>query len=126
MDFQHTVENIYHVIVSILNDYGTQRILSITLDNASANTSSISLFFNNNIPRDGGYFFHQRCACHIINLVVKYGMKVVGDRIDRIRDAFAWINSSNPRLSEFGIYYRANNLRPRRFQTDIPVRWNFT
>ncbi|KAK2645718.1 hypothetical protein Ddye_020913 [Dipteronia dyeriana] len=38
----------------------TYRILSITLDNAPANTSSIALFVIRNIPQDGGYFFHQR------------------------------------------------------------------
>ena len=46
MDFQHTAETIYHVIIYVLQDYGiTQHILSITLDNASANTSSIALSF---------------------------------------------------------------------------------
>ncbi|KAK2637601.1 hypothetical protein Ddye_025396, partial [Dipteronia dyeriana] len=64
----------------------THRILSITLDNESANTSSIVLFVARNIPQDGGYFFHQRCACHIINLVVQTDLKQVSDQIDRIRD----------------------------------------
>ncbi|KAK3204659.1 hypothetical protein Dsin_018705, partial [Dipteronia sinensis] len=70
--------------------YGiTHRILSITLDNASANTRSIALFTERNIPQTGGYFFHQRCACHIINLVVQSGLKEVSDRIERIRDAIS-------------------------------------
>ncbi|KAK2662684.1 hypothetical protein Ddye_001258 [Dipteronia dyeriana] len=55
----------------------TYRIFSITLDNASVNTSSIALFVARNIPQDGGYFFHQRCACHIINLVVQAGLKQI-------------------------------------------------
>ncbi|KAK3224716.1 hypothetical protein Dsin_004578, partial [Dipteronia sinensis] len=94
--------------------------------NASANTSSIALFFNNNISQDGGYFFHQWCACHIINLVVKSSMKVMGDRIDRIRDTLSWISSFNTRLSDFGRYCQANSLRPRQFQTNMSIRWNST
>ncbi|KAK2655800.1 hypothetical protein Ddye_008852 [Dipteronia dyeriana] len=104
----------------------THRILSITFDNASANTSSIALFVARNIPQDGGYFFHQRCACHIINLVVQAGLKQVSDQIDRIRDAIYWICSSNPRFSEFKRHCKLNSLKPRRFQTDMPVRWNST
>ncbi|KAK2645992.1 hypothetical protein Ddye_021187 [Dipteronia dyeriana] len=127
MDFAHTAENILNFIISILETYEiTQRILSITLDNASANTSSIALFVTRNIPQDGGYFFHQRCACHIINLVVHASLKQVSDQIDRIRDAISWIYSSNPRFNEFKRHCKLNGLKPRRFQTDIPIRWNST
>ncbi|KAK3225516.1 hypothetical protein Dsin_005378 [Dipteronia sinensis] len=127
MDFAHTADNIFAVILSILETYGiTHRILSVTLDNASANTRSIALFTERNIPQAGDYFFHQRCACHIINLVVQFGLKEVSDRIERIRDAISWIGSSNPIFQEFGRHCTLNGLRPRRFQTDMPVRWNST
>ncbi|KAK3189676.1 hypothetical protein Dsin_029237 [Dipteronia sinensis] len=102
MDFAHTADNIFAVILSVLETYDiTHRILSITLDNASANTKSIALFTKRNIPQAGGYFFHQRCACHIINLVVQSDLKEVRNRIERIRDAISWIGSSNPRFQEF-------------------------
>ncbi|KAK3225990.1 hypothetical protein Dsin_005852 [Dipteronia sinensis] len=104
----------------------TYRILSITLDNASANTKFIALFTERNISQAGGYFFHQRCACHIINLVVQSGLKEVSNRIERIRDAISWIGSSNPRFQEFGRHCTLNGLRPRRFQTDMPVFYNAT
>ncbi|KAK2645426.1 hypothetical protein Ddye_020621 [Dipteronia dyeriana] len=131
MDFAHT-ENIFNVIMKFLETYEiTHRIISITLDNAYANTSSIALFVarNNlarNIPQDGGYFFHQRCAYHIINLVVQAGLKQVSDQIDHIRDVISWICSSNPIFSEFKRHCKLNGLKPRRFQTDMQVRWNFT
>ncbi|KAK2649133.1 hypothetical protein Ddye_016622, partial [Dipteronia dyeriana] len=121
MDFTHTAENIFNVIISVLEIYEiTHRILSNTLDNASSNTSSIALFIARNILQDGGYFFHQRCACHIINLVVQAGLKQVSDQIDHIRDAISWICSSNPRFSEFKRHCKLNCLKPRRFQTDKP------
>ncbi|KAK2637922.1 hypothetical protein Ddye_025717 [Dipteronia dyeriana] len=55
IDFAHTAENIFNVIMEVLETYEiTHRILSITFDNASANTSSIVLFVARNIPQDGG------------------------------------------------------------------------
>ncbi|KAK2659633.1 hypothetical protein Ddye_006166 [Dipteronia dyeriana] len=89
-------------------------------------TSSIALFVARNISQDGGYFFHQRCACHIINLIVHAGLKQVSDQIDRIRDTISWICSSNPRFSEFKRHCKLNGLKPRRFQTNMPVRLNST
>ncbi|KAK3218460.1 hypothetical protein Dsin_012430 [Dipteronia sinensis] len=87
MDFAHTADNIFAVILSVLETYGiTHRIISITLDNASANTRSITLFTERNIPQAGGYFFHQRCACHIINLVVQSGLKEVIHQIVEMSD----------------------------------------
>ena len=53
-------------------------------------------------------------------------MKVVSDCIDRIIYALSWLDSSNPRLKEFGRYCKTYGLRPQKFQTDIPVRWNST
>ena len=96
MDFAHTTQNIFDVIFEVLNDFRlTGRIISLTLDNASSNTASINLFLANNVPQAGGHLFHQRCACHIINLVVKSGLKVVSGHIDRIRDAISYISSFN-------------------------------
>ncbi|KAK2663052.1 hypothetical protein Ddye_001626, partial [Dipteronia dyeriana] len=54
------------------------------------------------------------------------GLKQVSDQIDRIRYAISWIYSSNPRFSEFKRHCKLNDLKPRRFQTDMPVRWNST
>ncbi|KAK3169153.1 hypothetical protein Dsin_000057 [Dipteronia sinensis] len=54
------------------------------------------------------------------------GLKEVSARIDRIRYAVPWIESSNQRFREFSRHCRLNGLRPRRFQTDMPIRWNST
>ncbi|KAK3212173.1 hypothetical protein Dsin_016879 [Dipteronia sinensis] len=127
MDFAHIADNIFAVILSVLQTYDiTHRILSITLDNASANTKSIALFTERNIPQAGGYFFHQCYACYIINLVVQSGLKEVSNHIEHIRDAISWIGSSNPRFQEFGRHCTLNGLLPRRFQTDMPVFYNAT
>ena len=61
--------------------------MSITLDNASANSKAIEFFINSNIPNIAGKFFHARCACHIINLIVKSGLKEVESQVDNIKGA---------------------------------------
>ena len=71
MDYSHFAQNIFQVIISVIKDYGIHnRIMSITLDNASTNSKAIEYFINSKIPNTVGKFFNARCACHIINLIV--------------------------------------------------------
>ena len=58
--------------------------------------TSMKFIFYDNLK-----FFHQRCACYIINLIVKSGMKKIRNNIDRISDSLAWITSRNRRNAEF-------------------------
>ena len=96
MVYSHTTQNIFQVIMSVIQDYDIHnRIMSITLDNASANSKAIEFFINSNIPNIAGKFFHARCACHIINLIVKSGLKQLESQIDNIRGALGWIIASN-------------------------------
>ena len=47
---------------------------SITFDDASSNTATISMFMQRINPPHGFLLFHQRCACHKINLIVEDGI----------------------------------------------------
>ncbi|GJV43709.1 zinc finger BED domain-containing protein RICESLEEPER 2-like protein [Tanacetum coccineum] len=51
------------------------KVLSITLDNASNNTSAIDKLKLKYEPPMEGRFYHSRCVAHIINLVVQEGLK---------------------------------------------------
>ena len=73
--------------MSIFHDFSLKDcIISITLDNASANVKAISYFEQAFVPQNGGQIFHQKCACHVINLIVKSGLKVLNGPIEKIRD----------------------------------------
>jgi hypothetical protein len=37
---------------------------------------------------------HQHCACHIINLIVKSGLKRIKVKLEDFRRAISWLNSS--------------------------------
>ena len=100
--------------------------MAITLDNASANTKAIEFFKNDLSLFSDGTIFHQRCACHVINLIVKSGLKEMGNHIKRIRDSLAWIQGSNQRQEDWFRFLQALNISSRALALDMPIRWNST
>jgi hypothetical protein len=67
----------------VLEDYAVvNKVFSITLDNASSNSKAMDKLR----PLLSGYvgtlFLHQCCACHIINLIVKCGLKRLQPYLD--------------------------------------------
>jgi hypothetical protein len=90
IEVRHTGENIAERIDVVVEEYYLiDKIFSVTLDNASSNSKAMDTL----TPLFAGYLghypspeshdpnrrnytlMHQRCACHIINLIVKSGMK---------------------------------------------------
>ena len=74
------------------------KVLTITFDNALANNAAINMFKANLKTRYGGEFFHQHCACHIINLVVQVGIEYITSHLVKIREALSFISSSGARF----------------------------
>src|SRR5579862_963074 len=52
--------------------------------------------------------------------------KAGGKSIDNIRGTLGWIMASNQRIAEFARFCKSKDLTPRKFQTDMSVRWNST
>jgi hypothetical protein len=116
------------------------KVFYITLDNASSNkkaietlTSDLSSYvgtIDSLEPRISGYvgtlFLHQRCACHIINLMVKSALDVIKHYLDDIHSAVSFLNSSNQRIANFKRFCVAVDVRLRKFGLDMDVRWNST
>jgi hypothetical protein len=114
--------------------------MSVTLDNASVNTKAMETLS----PMLAGYLgyesaptnedpihvkynlLHQRCACHIINLIVKSGLKRMNSYTEDFRTAINFFNSSNQRIVMFKNYCIVKGVRPRKFSLDMDVRWNAT
>jgi hypothetical protein len=68
----------------------------------------------------------QRCACHIINLIVKCGFKRLKQHVDDFRTAITFLNPSNQRIVSYKQYCLSVGVRPRKFCVDMDVRWNST
>ncbi|PON47408.1 Ribonuclease H-like domain containing protein [Parasponia andersonii] len=116
VDNKYTAEIIRDRILNIVKEYGiANHIISITLDNTTANTKTIKLLSNLVSSYTRGFLLHQRCACHIINIIIKSGMDVISVYIENIRSAIAYIHASNPRIAEFKRYCIAQRLKPRKF-----------
>ena len=99
---------------------------AITLDNASNNASAM----DDLRPILSGYasenLFHQRCACHIINLIAKCALKFMAEPIEKIRSGIVFLNSSNPRLAEYKSWCDAATEASHVYNIDMNIRWNST
>jgi hypothetical protein len=127
IDVCHSGSNITERVGIVLDDWSLyDKIFSFTLDNASANASAMTFL----TPKFSGYagsiFLHQRCACHIINLIVKSGLKHLKPYIEAFRTVISFLNSSNQCIATYKSYCIAMGVRPRKFGLDMDVRWNST
>ena len=138
---KHTSENIAERISAVVDEFGlTDKVFSITLENASSNFKAMNeltpLFASylgldpSPEPQDPSNrtysLVHQRCACHIINLIVKSGLKRLKPYLEDFRTAINFLNSSNQRIGMFKNYCVDQSVRPRKFALDMDFRWNST
>ena len=99
IDESHYGDNIAECVSAILDEYGlTAKVFSVTLDSASSNNKAIETLapelssyvgtIDSLLPKVSGYvgtiFLHQRCACHIIDLMVKSALDVIKHYLDDI------------------------------------------
>lgn len=112
IDCSHNGQNIADRVASVLDDYClTEKVFAVTLDNASSNVSAmqklrpvLSKYLGIEVVDDdrddnahsiNSLFLHQRCACHIINLIVKEALTALKPLIEKFRIAISFLNSSN-------------------------------
>ena len=112
-------------------EWGIERILTITVDNASANDVAIDQVKRRQLHGDGvvcGHdFIHLRCSAHILNLIVTEGLKEVDDSISKIRNMIRYVKSSPSRLIAFKKCVERRNIQCGQFLTlDVSTRWNST
>jgi hypothetical protein len=123
----HTGTAIANHILEVVNDFNIRnKILSITLNNASSNINAIESLTPHLQSYIDGYVVQQRCVCHIINLVVQDGITVVSKYLDNVRAAVRFITSTPQMIKKFGEYCKSNNLKSRKFGLDMKIRWNST
>ncbi|CAH1432163.1 unnamed protein product [Lactuca virosa] len=104
-----------------------KKIVSITLDNASANDSmGNALKFDLNLMFDGDYF-HVRCCAHILNLIVQDGIRELDGAIIKVRDIVKYYKGSQARKKSILRYVQYVGFESTRgLRQDVPTRWNST
>uniref|UniRef100_A0A7N0VCY4 hAT-like transposase RNase-H fold domain-containing protein n=1 Tax=Kalanchoe fedtschenkoi TaxID=63787 RepID=A0A7N0VCY4_KALFE len=112
-------------------EWGIKKIFTMTVDNASSNDTAVAhlkkKISNKNAFVMDGEYFHIRCCAHIINLIVKDGMKEEGGSVEKIRAVVRYIRASPQRSEQFKICCeRDENPYKNNLVLDVPTRWNYT
>ena len=89
-----------------INEWGIQKLFTITVDNASSNNTAIEYIKRKFRTKKGalvldGEFLHLKCCAHIVNLIVKEDLKEKHYSINAIRNAVRYVRPSPSRLLIF-------------------------
>ena len=78
------------------------KIFTITLDNAINNDTTLYRLKKNwQIKDDHSKLFHVHFCAHILNLIIKYGLKQVDSTLQKIRNIIYGINNSQAKHELF-------------------------
>jgi hypothetical protein len=83
-----------------------KKVFCFVLDNSSVNDACIKALLNTPIKNElpaYGCIFHQRCGCHILNLIVQDGLNVLYEEINNIREMMKYIRHSQPMMEKFSL-----------------------
>jgi hypothetical protein len=132
LDPPHTGLVIAHAVFECLVEWKIEdKIMSITLDNASNNDTattnlSAKLLARKNSQFDPKYF-HIRCAAHIVNLVVNDGLDQIEGLISDLRNTVKYFKRSPTRLYKFVEVCNDYAITVGKcLSLDVKTRWNST
>ena len=127
----HKGEEVGLLIEELLNVWGVDNVFSVTVDNAIANDKTVAYlkkkFVNKGTSVAGGKYLHVRCVAHIINLIVKCGLKKHNESIQRIRHLVKYVRGSPARLLKFNEFAGKEGVETKKsLAGDVTTRWNST
>ncbi|CAA0813976.1 Unknown protein [Striga hermonthica] len=128
----HKGEDIGRCLEEKLVEWGISKVFTVTVDNASSNDVAVEYLKKQLRKHDSDSLMldenlHMRCACHIINMIMKDEMKELVDSIEVIRNCVKYIHSSSPRLDKFREYAVLEKKdKMSTIPMDVVTRWNAT
>lgn len=107
------------------------KIITLTLDNASSNTAAIRSLMVKFAARGSARFidkyFHVRCGCHIVNLIVNDCLLPLAPLINKLRETVKYIKKSPSRMKEFLEICSSLALQNGPgLSLDVSTRWSST
>ncbi|KAI8558897.1 hypothetical protein RHMOL_Rhmol04G0132000 [Rhododendron molle] len=119
-------ETLGKVIEQCLLEWGIDKCLTITVDNAHSN-SAIIKFLKRKTTILEHEFLHVRCCAHILNLIVCEGVKEIEVSIARVRNTVRYVRSSPSRMAKFkSLVEKEGIVSQSQPCLDVPTRWNYT
>jgi hypothetical protein len=111
--------------------WGIGRLLTISVDNETANDSAIDWFRKRNMVNNDVLcrheFIHVRCCPHILNLIVHEGLKDIDDSIVRVQNMVKYMKGSPQRFTQFKSCVERKTVGCNASLTlDVPTRWKST
>jgi hypothetical protein len=102
----HSGVELFNNILNCIQSWNIEhKLFGVTLDNASSNDSMMDLLKHHLVKEKlipvEGELLHHRCAGHVINLIVKDGLKFVEPIVDNIRESIKYLRSSTSRKQMF-------------------------
>lgn len=131
MPCPHTGEAICDALYKCLQSWNIDcRVSTVTLDNCSSNDTMIGLMESKigpgNLLLDGDVL-HMRCCVHILNLIVKDGLEIIGPSVVKIRDSVAYWIATPKRYEKFMKTAQLQKVQlNRKLCLDCKTRWNST
>ncbi|KAL0290534.1 UNVERIFIED_CONTAM: putative AC transposase [Sesamum calycinum] len=119
------------MLVEALIDWNIDRTVStIMVDNCTTNDAMINHLLQKlptkDMPLDGKVL-HMRCCAHILNLIVKDGLDIIGRSIERIRDSVIYWTALPSRVEKFEeIACQVPVNCTKKLCLDCKTRWNST
>ncbi|KAL6573727.1 hypothetical protein OROHE_002186 [Orobanche hederae] len=126
----HSGSTIGKILEDALTEWGIEKVLTISVDNAASNKIGIDYLRKRMMgwerkPICAGMFSHVRCYAHTVNLVVKAGLKEMEKSIAAIRNAIRFVRSSAARTKAFKKCVEKDNIECKKICIlDVPTRWN--
>ena len=127
----HTAEDLANELIDTIVEWNIDRKLStVTVDNCSTNDSMLQKIeeklSGEHLVMEGK-LLHMRCSAHILNLIVKDGLEVIGKAIDNIRDSVGYWKATAKRTEDFHKMARKlKNPTTKNLILDCRTRWNST
>ena len=126
----HKGETLGKAIGMCLLDWGIDKILTITVDNAASNSGLISFIQKKTKHRNatilGHKYLHMRCSAHILNLIVHEGLVEMDETIVKVRKSMRYVRSSPQRQSTFQLCAEKEKVDfKNQLCLDVPTRWNY-
>lgn len=127
----HKGDDIGKVLETCLSDWGIDKVFTTTVNNAITNDKAVEYMGKrlkeiSTLLFDGKYL-HLRCCCHIINLIVKSGLKFLNESFESIRNCvsiFTLLGQGWTNLWECDILLKMDKISI--VPMDVPTRWNST